>query len=152
MVEVDTETGEVKLQRVATLDDAGVVINPMIVFGQVHGGVGQGVGQALYEEFAYDQAGNPVTASFLDYAFPSAAEMPSFECNLTQTASPNNLLGAKGIAESGTIGAVGAIQNAVVDALAPRGVRHIDLPVTPQRVWSALYGADGTSGTSGTAR
>jgi aerobic carbon-monoxide dehydrogenase large subunit len=141
VVEVDADTGAVTLQRLVTVDDAGTVINPMIVFGQIHGGVGQGIGQALYEEFVYDDNGNPRTASFLDYSFPSAAEMPSFECQITQTASPNNPLGAKGIAESGTIGAVPAVQNAVIDALAARGVRHIDVPLTPQRVWEALTAA-----------
>jgi len=144
VVDVDTDTGEVTLRRLVTVDDAGVVINPMIVFGQVHGGVGQGIGQALYEEFSYDDDGNPRTASFLDYTFPSAAEMPSFECQITQSPSPNNPLGAKGIAESGTIGAVPAVQNAVVDALAARGVRHIDVPLTPQRVWEALGAAAGS--------
>ncbi len=143
VVDVDTDTGEVTLQRLVTVDDAGTVINPMIVFGQVHGGVGQGIGQALYEEFSYDEDGNPRTASFLDYTFPSAADMPSFECQITQSPSPNNPLGAKGIAESGTIGAVPAVQNAVVDALAARGVRHIDVPLTPQRVWEALGAAAG---------
>ena len=138
VVEVDRDTGEVSLRRLVTVDDAGLVINPMIVFGQVHGALAQGVGQALYEEFVYDDRGNPLTSSFLDYGLPSAADLPSFECFLTQTPSPNNLLGAKGIAESGTIGAVPAIQNAVIDALAHVGVRHIDLPLTSQRVWAAM--------------
>ncbi|MCP4227246.1 MAG: xanthine dehydrogenase family protein molybdopterin-binding subunit [Actinomycetia bacterium] len=138
VVDVDRDTGEVPLRRLVTVDDAGAVINPMIVFGQVHGALAQGVGQAMYEEFAYDDNGNPRTSTFLDYGFPSAAEMPSFECFLTQTPSPNNPLGAKGIAESGTIGAVPAIQNAVIDALAHEGVRHIDLPITPERVWAAM--------------
>ncbi|MEM7338925.1 MAG: xanthine dehydrogenase family protein molybdopterin-binding subunit [Actinomycetota bacterium] len=137
-VRVDTETGAVTLDRVVTVDDAGTIINPMIVFGQIHGGLAQGIGQALYEDFVYDDDGNPTTATFLDYAFPSAAEMPSFECQVTQTASPNNPLGAKGIAESGCIGVVPAIQNAVIDALADRGVRHIDLPLTPHTVWAAI--------------
>jgi carbon-monoxide dehydrogenase large subunit len=141
VVEVDRDTGEVTVRRLVTVDDAGVVINPMIVFGQVHGALAQGVGQALYEEFVYDEQGNPLTSSFLDYAIPSAADLPTFECILTQTPSPNNLVGAKGIAESGTIGAVPAIQNAVVDALAHIGVRHIDLPVNPQRVWTAMAAA-----------
>ncbi len=141
VVDVDPDTGRVELRRLVTVDDAGTVINPMIVFGQVHGGLGQGVGQALFEEFAYDEVGNPVTGTFLDYGFPSAAEMPSFECQVTQTPSPRNLLGAKGIGESGTIGAVPAIQNAVVDAVAHLGVRHIDLPLTPQRVWAAIGAA-----------
>ena len=138
VVEVDPETGAVELLRMVTVDDAGTVINPMIVFGQVHGAVGQGIGQALYEEFRYDDDGNPITSNFLDYGFPSAAEMPSFECTVTQNPSPNNPSGFKGIAESGCIGAVPAIQNAVIDALAHLGVRHIDLPVTPERVWGAI--------------
>ncbi len=141
VVEVDVDTGEVTLTRMVTIDDAGTILNPMIALGQVHGGVGQGIGQALWEEFAYDDAGNAQTGNFLDYAFPSAAEMCSFESSLTENPSPQNLLGFKGIAESGTIGAVPAIQNAVVDALAHLGVRHIDLPVTPQRVWAAVQEA-----------
>jgi len=140
VVEIDPETGRVELQRLVTVDDAGVVINPMIVFGQVHGALAQGVGQALYEEFVYDNDGNPLTSNFLDYGFPSAVEMLFFECHLTQTPSPNNPLGSKGIAESGCIGTVPAIQNAVVDALAHLGVRHIDLPLTPERVWTAIDG------------
>ena len=146
VVAVDLETGEVVLERLVTVDDAGTVINPMIVFGQIHGALGQGVGQALFEEFRYDADGNAVTANFLDYGFPSAAEMPSFECQITQTPSPNNPTGFKGIAESGCIGAVPAIQNAVIDALAHLGVRHIDLPVTPQRVWAAIASAPGEQG------
>ncbi len=141
VVEVDRETGEVELKRLITVDDAGTVINPMIVFGQIHGALGQGVGQALYEEFRYDADGNAITSNFLDYGFPSAAEMPSFECQVTQTPSPNNPAGFKGIAESGCIGTVPAIQNAVIDALSHLGVRHIDLPLTPQRVWSAMNDA-----------
>ncbi len=141
VVEVDAETGEVELLRMVTVDDAGTILNPMIALGQVHGGVGQAIGQALYEEFAYDDAGNPLTANFLDYAFPSAAEMPSFESQLTENPSPQNPLGFKGIAESGTIGGVPAVQNAVIDALAHLGVRHIDMPVTPQRVWQAVSAA-----------
>jgi carbon-monoxide dehydrogenase large subunit len=146
VVAVDVETGEVELERLITVDDAGTVINPMIVFGQVHGALGQGIGQALFEEFRYDDDGNAITANFLDYGFPSAAEMPSFECQITQTPSPNNPTGFKGIAESGCIGAVPAIQNAVIDALSQLGVRHIDLPVTPQRVWAAVASAPGGSG------
>jgi len=138
VVEVDAETGAVDLLRIVSVDDAGTMINETIVRGQVHGGIGQGIGQALYEEFVYDPDGNPITANFMDYAVPGPTEMPSFESHLTETPSPNNPLGAKGIAESGTIGAVPAIQNAVVDALAHLGVRHIDLPVTPQRVWAEL--------------
>jgi len=138
VVEVDTETGAIDLQRMVSVDDAGTMINETIVRGQVHGGIGQAIGQALFEEFVYDADGNPTTSNFMDYGIPGPTEMPSFESHLTETPSPNNPLGAKGIAESGTIGAVPAIQNAVVDALAHLGVRHIDLPVTPIKIWSAL--------------
>ena len=145
VVAVDIETGNVTLERLVTVDDAGTVINPMILFGQIHGALGQGIGQALFEEFQYDADGNAVTSNFLDYAFPSAAEMPSFECQVTQNPSPNNPSGFKGIAESGCIGTVPAIQNAVIDALSHLGIRHIDLPVTPQRVWAAIAAATATA-------
>ncbi len=141
VVEVDRETGAVELGRLVTVDDAGTIINPLLALGQVHGGLGQGVGQALFEEFTYDADGNPLTTNFADYAFPSAVELPSFECRLVETASPNNPLGAKGIAESGTVGAPAAVQNAVIDALAHLGVRHIDLPLTPERIWRAINSA-----------
>ncbi|HZA76826.1 MAG TPA: xanthine dehydrogenase family protein molybdopterin-binding subunit [Acidimicrobiales bacterium] len=141
VVEVDRDTGAVELQRLVTVDDAGTIINPALALGQVHGGLAQGIGQALFEEFSYDADGNPQTTNLADYAFPSAAEMPTFECQLVQTPSPNNPLGAKGIAESGTIGAPPAVQNAVIDALAHLGVRHIDLPLTPERVWRAINGS-----------
>ena len=141
VVEVDRETGEVTLQRMVTVDDAGTMINPMIVLGQVHGGVAQGIGQALYEEFVYDADGNPLTGDLLAYTMPSAVEIPSLEAHITEHPSPNNPLGAKGIGESGCIGAVPAIQNAVIDALTPLGIRHIDLPLTPQRVWRAIEAA-----------
>ncbi|MEM7275473.1 MAG: xanthine dehydrogenase family protein molybdopterin-binding subunit [Actinomycetota bacterium] len=137
LVTVDIETGAVTIERLVTVDDAGTIINPMLVEGQLHGGIAQGIGQALYEEFVYDEAGNPQTGSFLDYAVPSAAEMPDFEVHVTDIPSPNNPLGVKGIAESGCIGVVPAIQNAVIDALSHLGVRHIDLPLTPERVWRA---------------
>ncbi len=146
VVEVDTETGGVRLVRIVTVDDAGTILNPLLALGQVHGGVAQGVGQALFEEMVYDDAGNPLTATFADYAVPSACEMPSFECSLIETPSPNNPLGFKGIAESGTIGAPPAVQNAVIDALAHLGVRHIDLPATPERVWAAIVRARGGEG------
>jgi carbon-monoxide dehydrogenase large subunit len=139
VVEVDTETGGVRLLRIVTVDDAGTILNPLLALGQVHGGVAQGVGQALFEEMVYDQDGNPLTATFADYAVLSACELPSFECSLIETPSPNNPLGFKGIAESGTIGAPPAVQNAVIDALAHLGVRHIDLPATPERVWAAIH-------------
>jgi carbon-monoxide dehydrogenase large subunit len=138
VVEVDLETGGVRLQRMVTVDDAGTILNPLLALGQVHGGVAQGIGQALFEEMVYDEAGNPLTATFADYALTSAAELPSFHSFLVETPSPNNPLGFKGIAESGTIGAPPAVQNAIVDALAHLGVRHIDMPATPERVWSAI--------------
>ncbi len=138
VVEVDTDTGHVDLRRIVTVDDAGTMIHPTIVEGQVHGGLGQAIAQALYEEFVYDANGNPITANFLDYGIPSAAEFPSFESYLTEHPAPGNVLGAKGIAESGTIGGVPAVQNAVIDAIAYLGVSHIDLPITPERVWQAI--------------
>jgi aerobic carbon-monoxide dehydrogenase large subunit len=142
VVEVDRHTGAVELRRLVSVDDAGTIINPTLALGQVHGGLGQGVGQALFEQFTYDAGGNPQTTNFADYALPSAAELPSFECRLLETPSPNNPLGAKGIAESGTVGAPPAVQNAVVDAVAHLGVRHVDLPLTPERVWRAINGLD----------
>ncbi|MEM9563763.1 MAG: xanthine dehydrogenase family protein molybdopterin-binding subunit [Actinomycetota bacterium] len=138
IVTVDTETGAVTLDRMVGFDDAGTVLNPLLVEGQLQGAMAQGVGQALYEEFVYDANGNPLTASFLDYAFPGAPELPNFEVNVLSYPSPNNPLGVKGIAESGCIGTVPAIQNAVVDALADLGVRHVDLPLTPEKVWAAI--------------
>ena len=143
VVEVDTETGAVELRRLVAVDDAGRIINPVIAEGQVHGGVATGVAQALYEEFVYDEDGNPLTANFLGYAFPSAAELPSFDTVEMETPTPINALGAKGIGESGTIGATPAVQSAVIDALAPFGVRHVDMPANGERVWRALQEARG---------
>ena len=141
VVEVDTETGAVELRRLVAVDDAGRIINPVIAEGQVHGGVATGVAQALYEEFVYDEDGNPLTGTFLSYAFPSAAELPSFDAVAMETPTPLNALGAKGIGESGTIGATPAVQSAVVDALAPLGVRHVDMPANGERVWRAIQEA-----------
>ncbi len=138
VVEVDRETGKVDLVRLVACDDAGRILNPLIVDGQVHGGLAQGAAQALFEEVRFDADGNPLTATFIDYAMPSAAELPDFERVEMETPTPNNPLGAKGIGESGTIGSTPAVQNAVIDALAHLGVRHLDLPVTPERVWRAL--------------
>jgi len=140
-VEVDTETGEVELRRLVAVDDAGTIVNPVIAEGQVHGGVAAGVGQALFEDFAYDEEGNPLTASFLGYAFPSAAELPAWDVVGMETPTPLNALGAKGIGESGTIGSTPAVQSAVVDALAPFGVRHVEMPANGERVWRALQSA-----------
>jgi carbon-monoxide dehydrogenase large subunit len=146
VVEVDTETGDVALLRHVAVDDAGTIVNRVIADGQVHGGVATGVAQALYEEFVYDDDGNPLTSTFLGYAFPSAAELPSWDRIEMETPTPLNSLGAKGIGESGTIGSTPAVQNAVVDALAPFGVRHVDMPVNGERVWRALE--DGRARTS----
>jgi aerobic carbon-monoxide dehydrogenase large subunit len=138
VVEVDLETGEVVLRRLVAVDDAGRILNPLLAEGQVHGGLAQGVAQALMEEFCYDTDGNPLTTNFADYPVISAAELPSFETVHLETASPLNDLGVKGIGESGSIGSTPAVQNAVVDALSHLGVGHIDLPVTPERVWRAI--------------
>src|SRR5262249_46767481 len=119
----------------------GRIVNPLLVAGQQHGGIAQGVAQALYEQVVYDEDANPLTATLMDYAMPSAAEMPSFEASNTETPSPLNPLGAKGIGESGTSGSSPAVQNAVVDALAHFGVRHVDMPCTPERVWRAVSAA-----------
>ena len=138
VVEVDTETGRARLVRHVSVDDAGPVLNPVLAEGQRHGGIAQGAAQALFEEMSYDEYGNPVTASFMDYAFPSAAELPSFELVAMETATTVNPLGVKGIGEAGTIGATPAVQNAVVDAVAHLGVRHIDMPAGPERIWTAI--------------
>ncbi len=143
VVEVDTETGKVTLSRMITCDDAGRLLNPLLVEGQRHGGIAQGVAQALLEEVVYDADGNPLTSNFADYAFISACEVPSFELVTMETPTPVNPMGAKGIGESGTIGSTPAVQSAVIDALAHRGVRHIDMPATSERVWRALAAADG---------
>jgi aerobic carbon-monoxide dehydrogenase large subunit len=145
VVEVDTETGLVTPLRHVAVDDCGRILNPLIVTGQQHGGIAQGMAQALWEQFVYDADGNPLTSTLADYAMPSAAEFPPFEASNTETPTHLNPLGAKGIGESGTIGSTPAVQNAVVDALSHLGVRHIDMPCTPQRVWRAIQ--DATSAT-----
>ena len=141
VVEVDVETGDARLIHHVAVDDCGTVLNPMLVEGQIHGGVAQGVGQALYEEFVYDEEGNPRTASLADYLIPTIGEMPSVEALSMETPTPNNPLGAKGVGEAGTIGSTPAVQNAVVDALAYLGVRHLDMPLHPMRVWEAIQAA-----------
>jgi carbon-monoxide dehydrogenase large subunit len=138
VVEVDTETGAVELSRYVAVDDVGNVINPMIVDGQVHGGIAQGIAQALWEEAVYDDEGNLVTGSFLNYLVPSSAELLSFEVDRTVTPSPSNPLGVKGVGETGAIASTPAVINAVVDALTPFGVHDIEMPATPERVWRAL--------------
>jgi carbon-monoxide dehydrogenase large subunit len=141
LVEVDTETGHVEVLRFVAVDDCGRVINPTVVTGQQHGGVAQGIAQALYEQVSYDAAANPITTTFADYLVPSAADLPSFEVDTVETLTPINALGAKGIGQAGAIGATPAVQNAVIDALSHLGVRHIDLPLTPERVWRAIRSA-----------
>ncbi len=141
VVEVDSGTGKVQLVRHVAVDDCGTVLAPLLVEGQQHGGIAAGVGQALFEEVRFDDDGNPITSNLADYAMPSAAELPSFEVHSTETPTPLNPLGAKGIGEAATIGATPAVQNAVIDALAHLGVRHIDLPCTPERVWRTIRDA-----------
>jgi carbon-monoxide dehydrogenase large subunit len=141
VVEVDSETGAVDLQRVVAVDDAGTIINPMIADGQVHGGVAAGIAQALYEELAFDEDGNPENANFVTYCIPGPPEFPSFEAVRIETPTPLNPLGAKGIGESGTIGATPATLNAVIDAVSHLGVRHLDMPANGERVWRAIQDA-----------
>jgi len=141
VAEVDTETGKATLTRVITVDDAGIVLNPLLCEGQRHGGIAQGAAQAFLEEVLYDADGNPLTTSFADYPFLSATEVPSFELANMETPTTYNPLGVKGIGEAGTIGATPAVQNAIIDAVSHLGVRHIDMPATSRRVWQALQAA-----------
>jgi len=138
VVDIDRGTGEVKVRRFVAVDDCGNIINPMIVDGQIHGGLAQGVGPALYEEIGYDEDGNVFGGSFLDYYVPTALECPNWETAKTTTPSPHHPFGAKGVGESATVGAPPAIANAVVDALSHLGVTHIDIPITPEKVWNLL--------------
>jgi aerobic carbon-monoxide dehydrogenase large subunit len=139
VVEIDTETGEVKLLRYVAVDDVGNVINPMIVDGQVHGGIAQGVGQALWEQAVYDESGQLVTGEMLDYALPRAHNLPNYELDRTTTPCPHNPLGVKGVGEAGAIASPAAVANAVIDALRPYGVTHLDMPLTPEKVWRAIH-------------
>ncbi|MDQ3352121.1 MAG: molybdopterin-dependent oxidoreductase, partial [Actinomycetota bacterium] len=141
-VEVDLDTGAVRVLRHVAVDDCGTVLNPVLVEGQQHGGVAAGIGQALYEEVRHDDDGNPLTSNLADYAVPSAVEVPMLEVRSTETPTPLNPLGAKGIGEAATIGSTPAVQNAVIDALAHLGVRHLDMPCTPERVWRAVRDAE----------
>ncbi|HEX6470105.1 MAG TPA: xanthine dehydrogenase family protein molybdopterin-binding subunit [Streptosporangiaceae bacterium] len=138
VVEADVETGKVRLVRHVTVDDAGPILNPILAEGQREGGIAQGAAQALLEEVLYDREGNPITSTLVDYPFITATELPSFELVDMATPTPVNPLGVKGIGEAGTIGATPAVQNAVVDAVSHLGVRHIDMPTTPERVWTAI--------------
>ena len=140
---IDPETGEIRLERYIAVDDCGKVINPMIVAGQVQGGVAQGVGQALWEGAQYDENGQLLTGSLMDYAVPKADFLPNLELAMTETPTTSNPLGVKGIGETGTIASTPAVYNAVIDALAPFGVTKIEMPLTPERVWRAIRGADG---------
>ncbi len=137
-VDVDTQTGRVRIRSYVAVDDVGKVINPQIVEGQIHGGVAQGIGQALYEEAVYDSDGNLLTGTFVDYTPPSAADLPDFVTDRTETPAPDHPLGAKGVGEAGTIAATPAVVNAVVDALRPYGVQDVPMPCTPERVWQAI--------------
>jgi carbon-monoxide dehydrogenase large subunit len=141
VVEVDVPTGEARLIRHIAVDDCGRILNPMLVDGQVHGGLAQGIAQALYEEFVYDETGNPVSGNLATYGMPAASELPWFEVAHTETPTPLNPLGAKGIGEAATIGSTPAVQSAVIDALSHLGVRHIDIPLSPERVWRAIRDA-----------
>ena len=141
VVEVDLDTGKTELQRLIGVDDAGTLLSPVMAEGQVHGGMAQGVAQALLESIVFDDAGNPMTTNFADYAIISAAELPSFEVLHMETPTWVNELGAKGVGESGTVGAIPAVHNAVIDALSHLGVRHVDMPLTPERVWLAIEDA-----------
>jgi carbon-monoxide dehydrogenase large subunit len=152
IVEVDAETGKVDLKRYVCVDDCGPAINPLLIDGQVHGGVAHGIAQALYEQVVYDENGQLVTASFVDYAVPTAAELPSFETDRTETPSPVNSLGVKGVGEAGTIASSPTIVNAVIDALRPLGIDYIDMPLTPLRVWQAIEGVGPRAGHEGGAQ
>jgi carbon-monoxide dehydrogenase large subunit len=137
-VEIDPQTGGLDLVRYTAVDDVGRAINPMVVDGQTHGGAAQGIGQALWELCAYDAQGQLLSASFMDYAMPRADILPSFTTGISEVLTPTNRLGVRGAGEGGTTGALGAVVNAVVDALAEFGVSHIDMPVTPEKVWRAI--------------
>ncbi len=146
VVEVDPETGEISFRRYVAVDDCGNIINPMLVEGQIHGGIAQGVAQALYEEVVYDENGQLLSGSLMDYAVPKAAMVPWMELDNTVTPTPVNPLGVKGVGEAGTIGSTPAVVNAVLDALAPFGVKHIDMPLRPEKIWRAIQEAKGGQG------
>jgi carbon-monoxide dehydrogenase large subunit len=138
VVEIDEETGDVDVTRYVAVDDCGPAINPNLIDGQVHGGVVYSIGQALYEQMHYDENGQVATGNFVNYCLPSAADVPDIETDRTETPSPVNQLGVKGVGEAGTIAATAAVTNAVVDALKPKGVTYMDMPLTPQRIWEAM--------------
>jgi carbon-monoxide dehydrogenase large subunit len=140
MVEIDRDTGTPTILRYFSVDDCGNVVSPLLVDGQVHGGLAQGIAQALYEEVVYDEQGQLVTGSLMDYAMPKAGQLPAYTLDRTVTPSPRNPLGAKGIGEAATIGSTPCVANAVIDALEPFGVRHLDLPLRPEKLWKAIHG------------
>jgi carbon-monoxide dehydrogenase large subunit len=144
VVEVDKVTGQVKVLRYLSVDDVGKRINPLIVDGQIHGGIAQGVAQALWEGALYDENGQLTSGSLMDYAVPKASFFPNFELGSTETPSPTNPMGVKGVGETGTIASTPAVVNAVMDALSPFGIKHVDMPLTPEKVWRAIQSA-GTS-------
>ncbi len=146
IVDVDADTGKVDVVRYVAVDDCGRAINPLLIEGQVHGGVAHAIGQALFEQVVYDADGQLITGTFVDYALPTAAELPSFETDRTETPSPVNQLGVKGVGEAGTIAATPTMVNAVLDALRPLGVEYMDMPLTPMRVWQAIQEARGGAG------
>ena len=141
VVEVDPSTGQIDLQRYYAVDDCGVQINPMIVEGQVHGGVAQGVGPVLWEGVVYDDEGQPLTGTMLDYALPRADGLPDIVVQSNSTPSPHHPLGVKGVGEAGTIASTPTVYNAVMDALRPLGITRIDMPLTPEKVWRAIQNA-----------
>ncbi len=143
IVEVERDTGEVEIKRYVGVDDCGKVINPMLVDGQLHGGIAQGIAQALYEEAVYDENGQLLTGTMMDYAIPKASDLPRYELGRTETPSPHNPLGVKGIGEAGTIASSAAVVNAVMDALAPLGIKHLDMPLKAEKVWQAIQRAGG---------
>jgi carbon-monoxide dehydrogenase large subunit len=151
-MEVDTETGFVKIRKYACVDDVGTIVNPMIVEGQVHGGLAQGISQALYEEAVYDADGNLTTGTFVDYLLPSAADLPHFDTGNTVHSAPGNPIGAKGVGEAGCIASTPAVVNAALDAVRHLGVTDILMPLTPERVWRAIHqgGVGGDRATAGT--
>jgi carbon-monoxide dehydrogenase large subunit len=140
VVDVDPGTAQVTVRRFIAVDDCGVRINPMIVEGQIHGGLADGVGMALMELISFDEDGNCLNGSFMDYLIPTACEVPEWELGATVTPSPHHPIGAKGVGESATVGSPPAIMNAVIDALEPYGIRHMDMPASPARVWEAMQG------------
>src|SRR5438552_13691134 len=137
-VDIDRETGQVTIKRYATVDDCGPQINPLLVEGQVQGGIAHSLGQVLFEQTVYDENGQLLSGEFMDYAMPRAKDIPDYLMDSTVTPSPSNPMGIKGVGEAGTIGATPAIANAVMDALSPLGIRHLDLPLTPEKIWRAI--------------